>query len=1077
MLKHKKLWLVLTIVFAVLMIVLFIANPIIYSLGVDVSLNNALGGETSKKVQTDIVYKVDEDGNQILDENGDPIPVDPPDYYTSAWDSQEELEAYEDYVCQQLEAEGAALLKNDNNALPLASGSNVSLFSESSYDFLYGGTGSGAVNTDDAKTLSDALEDTGKINVNGTLRKLYRQLKYTRSVPNATGGYSRDYLINEVPVSNLSTAESSYSDYNDAAIITLTRSGGEGADLPRGTSVSQGSGDSSDLKNGDYLILNDTEIEMLKYVKDKGFKKIIVLLNSSNSLQLDFVDTEAYGIDSVLWVGDVGQSGIQAVADIIAGDINPSGRIVDTFLLDNQSSPAMANFGIYEYTNTVDLGLASAQNNSDSASASADPDSSTGADMTKLNSRYVVYEEGIYVGYKYYETRYEDYVMGTANVGDYNYAADVKYPFGSGMSYLNSSGAGYTGSWDYSNYELDETSDDDNFIITLTVTNGTGVAGKHTVQIYMQSPYTQYDIDNKVEKASVELVGFAKTGTVAAGASEDVTIKVAKSEMASYDEYKAKTYIVDDGDYYFTAGKDAHDAVNNILAAKGYTPSSTSSKMDATGNTDVVAKHHESTFDAETYSKSVTGATVTNQFDCADVNNYTGSGTGNDTVTYLTRNNWTGTWPTTYTMTVTEQMWEDGLASDDSSVGPDGSTVGSDARQALITKGKTEFTTYYEEQYDTTISSVPVTGSSATMQLIELVDIYEDDVDGETVYTIGGRTDLKDPAWDTLLEQASYADMINLIYSGFRNTAAITSIGLPSTIDYNGPQGFTNALTSSESGMAYTSEDVMAATFNLELVKEMGECMGEDFLSHDCAGIYGPGGNTHRTPYCGRNFEYYSEDGFLGSEIAAVECAAIQSKGVYVHMKHCVLNDMESGRYGLSTFSNEQAIREIYLRPFEGAVESGEMIGVMTSFNRLGVVWSGASFNLMTNVLREEFGMDGIAITDCTMFGTPFDYRLGVLAGQNIWDGMSMGMATLDDLGNDAVMVTAVREAVKRIAYTISGSLAMNGIDSSTIIVSVMPWWSVLIWALGAVFAVLTVAGAVLTVLSFMKGGKSKKKK
>ncbi|MCD8307400.1 MAG: fibronectin type III-like domain-contianing protein, partial [Clostridia bacterium] len=910
------------------------------------------------------------------------------------------------------------------------------------------------------------------------------------------------------PVDELSSCESFYEQYGDAAIVTLARSGGEGADLPRGTSVAEGSGDATDLNNGDYLVLNDDEIELLEYLKDfkedGTFSKIIVLLNTSNPIQLDFLKEaeDEYGIDAVLWVGDVGQSGITSVVNILKGDINPSGRIVDTFLNNNQSSPAMANFGVYEYTNTTELGLASAQNNSDTDTAANIPDSSTDADITKLNSRYVVEEEGIYVGYKYYETRYEDYVLGQGNAGEYDYSSDVAYPFGYGLSYLDEDGKDYTGSWDYSNFQIDSTSDNDNFIITLDVTNGTGVAGKHTVQIYMQSPYTDYDKNNLVEKSSVELVGFEKTQTLAAGAKESLTIKVAKSEMASYDSNGAKTYIVDPGDYYFTAGKDAHDAVNNIIAKKlsdgkiEDTDNAIAGRMDAEGDTSVVGSYTvtldnnncytdgSNSYDANavksvnlTYNTSAaTGVTITNQFDCADVNNYTkaaDASSANETVTYLSRQDWTNTWPSTYTMAVTEQMWEDGLASDDSSKGPAGTdaSVGSTVRQALISSAKDTFSAYYYARYGTEITAVPAMGQDGDMQLFKDMVTATQNADG--TYTLT-RVDIKDESWNQLLSQATYADMTNLIYNGFRNTAAIDSIGLPSTIDFNGPQGFTNAITGSQSGMAYTSEDVMAATFNRDLVSEMGACMGEDFLDADCAGIYGPGGNIHRTPYCGRNFEYYSEDGFLGSEMASVECAAIESKGVYVYMKHCVLNDMESGRYGLSTFANEQAIREIYLRPFEGAVESGDMVGVMTSFNRLGVVWSGASFNLITGVLREEFGMMGQAITDCTMFATACDYRLGVLAGQNIWDGMSMGMAQLDGLDNDAVIVTAVREGVKWIAYTISGSLAMNGIDDNTRVVSVLPWWSKLIWGLGGVFAALTIAGAVLTVLSYRKAKQNK---
>ncbi|MCD8203286.1 MAG: glycoside hydrolase family 3 C-terminal domain-containing protein, partial [Prevotella sp.] len=529
------------------MIICFVANPIIFGLGYDTAINNFTGAVTSKKVNNS------DDGSE------------PPDYYTSDWEDSEALQAHEDEVCQNLEAEGAALLKNENNALPLSSGANVSLFSISSYDFMYGGTGSGEVDTSTATTLSDALTAEG-FNVNSTLRKKYKTLSstYARVTADATGGYSKDYSVNEAPVSELSSAESSYSDYGDAAIVTLARSGGEGADLPYGTSDQAGNGNTTDLTEGDYLRLTSDEVGLLNYLKtyktNGTFKKIIVLLNSSNSLQLDFL--EDYGIDAVLWVGDVGQTGITSVAKILSGEINPSGRIVDTFLKDNHSSPAMQNFGVFEYSNTSALNLDTAQNNQD-------------AGITKLNSRYVVYEEGIYVGYKYYETRYEDYVMGTANVGDYNYSADVAYPFGSGLSYTTSTASG---TWDYSDFTMTDNTEDDTFDISVKVTNNTGVAGKHTVQIYMQSPYTTYDINNKVEKASVELVGFDKTAKLANGESEIVNISVAKSEMASYDSNGAKTYIVDPGTYYFTAGRDSHDAINNILAKKASDASTTYSK-------------------------------------------------------------------------------------------------------------------------------------------------------------------------------------------------------------------------------------------------------------------------------------------------------------------------------------------------------------------------------------------------------------------------------------------------------------------------------------------------------------------
>ncbi len=1049
--KHAR-WLVLAIIFAVIMIILFVADGAIMGMGLAPTVNSYLHAESYKKVNA----------SKDL-------------YFTSDYKSADALQKEEDELCQQLEEEGAALLKNENNALPLAKGTKVSLFGASSYDFIYGGTGSGEVNTDNALTLSEALYKFG-IYTNEALENLYEELDYHRETPFAIGGYSSDYIINEVPagkIFNTGTGiQDTLKDYS-TAIVTFSRSGGEGADLPYGNNVTGCEEGGPDSKDGDYLVLNDDEILLLKDIynyKQSGLiKKIIVLVNSSNALQLDFVDNDQYGIDAVLWVGDVGQNGILGVASLLTeGNANPSGRIVDTFLNDNHSSPAMQNFGVYEYSNKDALGLDSAQNNMNSG-------------ITKLNSRYVVYEEGIYVGYKYYETRYEDYVTGSGNAdnGSWSYSADVAYPFGSGLSYTDESSEKYTtGTWDYSDFSVAVNEKDSSKLdITLNVTNGTGMDGKHTVQIYMQSPYTAYDQENGVEKASVELVGFDKK-SIAAGETAEYNITVDKSQLASYDSNKAEGYILEDGTFYFTAAHDAHEAVNNILAAKGYTPAATDSRMDAAGDaaaagTIVVSSSTDDNPDIISSTDATLGVDITtfktadamygngseveitNQFDNADLNKYTGA---NHTVTYLSRKDWKETWPQAVTgFAVTEQMWEDGLASDDSSVGPDNKTVGSDARAALVDSYEKNFKSYYEEKYDTTITDVPEMGAEGDMK----------------VYDMRGK-DITDPGWDTLLNQATYAEMTNLIYNAFRQTVAIDSIALPGTTDYNGPQGLTNAITNGESGMAYTSEDVMAATYNLELVAKMGKCIGEDFLAADIAGIYGPGGNIHRTPYSGRNFEYYSEDGWLSGAIAETEVQAISSKGVMVFMKHCVLNDQENGRYGLSTFANEQAIREIYLKPFESAVKTGSGVGVMTSFNRIGVVWSGANFNFLTNVLRGEFGMDGISITDCSMFVPSMDYRLGVLSGQNIWDGMSVGMAQLDGYEDDAVMVTAVREAIKQVAYTVSGSLAMNNMDGNTTIKTIMPSWASGVLAAGVVLGVLVLLCIILYTRTAIKAARNR---
>ena len=979
--KGSKLWAVMTAITAVLLVVCIVAIPVTSAFAT--AINVALNAKTQEIVP---------DPNATI-------------YFWSDYESEEDLVAYEKELCEQIEEEGAALLVNRDNTLPLAEGTKFTPFSQSSFNLLYGGTGSGQVSANDAVSLKAALDRAfGEDSVNPDQWKFYATCGYQRVNADTTGGNQSQYRINEVPWSEYSDAlQATWSNYGDVALVVLARSGGEGADLPSGLPELE-----PYMTDGDYLRLCKEEVEMfenLEALKEQGvFKKIVVLLNSSNSLQLDFVDD--YGIDAVLWIGDVGMTGINGVADILAGNVNPSGRLVDTFLRDNHSSPAMQNFGAYAYTNAAEYDTATAQNNTDPG-------------VAKCNQDYVVYQEGIYVGYRYYETRYEDYVLGQGNAGEYDYNADVAFPFGYGLSYTT---------FEYSNFTVEDQGD--TFLVGVDVTNTGAVDGKHTVQIYFQSPYTQYDKDNGVEKASVELCGFDKK-EIAAGATEHFEITVKKEDLTSYDANNARTYILEDGDYYFTVGSDAHNAVNNILMAKG----ADESRMSGSGDASLTYKWNNPTFDAETYSvSSATGNPITNLFDNADLNKYEGA--EDQQITYLTRNDWVGTFPQgPVALRITEEMWKDGLSHNE------------EDRAAIVEEYKA---LYYP---DATMPAMGVSGDLTASMFVQ--------------------TEADDPSWDDLISQIPYSEMTNLIYNGFHLTQPVPSIGLPGTNDENGPQGFTKSLMGGSSAMAYTSEDVMAATFNLELIESMGKCIGEDFLHATgedgtvYAGIYGPGANIHRTPYCGRNFEYYSEDGWLSGKVAAVEVAAIQDRGVYVFTKHFALNDQEEGRYGISTWSNEQAIRELYLEGFEGSVTEGGGMGVMSSFNRIGVVWSGAHHGLMTGILRDEWGMKGAAITDCSVMANYMDYRMGVLAGQDLWDGYSMGMATLDGLENDPAIVTAVQNAVKHIAYSITHSHAMN-IGNATVI-PVTPWWQMALYGATGVMAVLTALCAFLLVRSIRK--------
>ncbi len=973
--KKRNPWLIVTIVLLVFSILLTAAIPV--TAYYETMINAALNAKTQK----------------IIPGENSKI------FYWTDYESEEDLVNNDMAVCRQVEAEGAALLLNKNNALPLAADAKMSLFSQSASDPVFTGTGSAFMATGDAVSLYAALQDSFAPGcVNQELWKFYKTSGYKRVNAALSGGSPDQYRINEVPWEKYPEAlKATFPQYGDAAIVVLSRSSGEGADLPNSLEALR-----DYMTDGDYLRLCAEEralLDNLMQLKQDGvFKKVIVILNSSSTLQLDFIDD--YDIDALLWVGNLGLNGIPAVADILAGKVNPSGRIVDTFQKDNHAAPAMQNYNAYPYTNAAELGLAAAQNN-------------TAAGIDKCNQNYVVYQEGIYVGYRYFETRYEDYVLGRGNAGDYDYDKLVAFPFGSGLSYTT---------FDYSDFKI--TDQGSTILAEVDVTNTGGVDGKHTVQIYFQSPYTQYDIDNGVEKAAVELCGFDKK-EIAAGKTEHFAIEIRKDDLTSYDSTLAKTYIMDAGDYYFTVASDAHNAVNNILMAKG----ADTSRMSGTGDAALTAAWTLDKLDTTTYAVSAyTGNAITNLFEDADLNKYAGA--EGQTVTYLSRNDWQGTFPTTQSLRVTDAMWADGL------------THNAEERTAIVEKMKA---LYWQG------ATLPENGTGGTLKAIDFVEMpYED------------------TAWDKLVSQISYGDMLDTIYNGAFNTHALPAINLPATMEADGPTGYTKSLMGGASGMAFTSEDVIASSYSRDLAYLVGNCMAEDMLhsnqnsdSTSVAGIYAPGLNIHRSQYLGRHNEYYSEDGWLSGEIAAAQVQGIRSKGVLAFAKHFALNDQEQGRYGISVWANEQSIREVYLEAFEGAIRGGAM-NVMTSFNRIGVVWSGSHYGLMTGILRDEWGMEGAAITDMSINAKWMDYRMGLLAGQDIWCGQKGSMGTLDGSENDPAIASAVHKAMKNIVYSVTRTNAMNVGDA--VVLTVTPTWKIALYALTGAFYVLTAAGVFLTI-------------
>ena len=985
--SRKMLWSICTVVFTLLFAVTMIGGPIANNYAS--IINMVLKTESTK----------------TIGDAGDT-------YFEADYASAAEQEKAAQAICETAEANGATLLLNRENALPLAQGAKVSLFGTGSADFVYGGTGSGSVDSSKALNLKDALEADG-FSVNPTVWNFYTTgagKDYRRQLaPGSLNNYIFDnsgYLINEVPQSVFTDAEwNSVADYGDAAIMVVSRVCGEGSDLPW---FGTGDGD------GNILSLSQEERDILKKLADLKaagqVKSIIVLLNVSNPMELDFLQPSLcgvdYGVDACLWVGEVGQNGIEAIGDILNGTVNPSGKLVDTYCYDNLTSPAMQNTYVTSYTNAAEQGLAF---------------------KSTCNEYYEVYQEGIYVGYRYYETRYEDTVLGNANVGKYDYASTVAYPFGYGLSYTT---------FEYSGLTMKE--EGDNFVFTVSVSNTGSVDGREAVQIYMQSPYTDYDRENGIEKAAVELVGFEKVA-VPAGQTVSVDVTVPKSELRAYDANGAKTYIVDAGNYYFATGNGSHEALNNILVAKAELEDAANgtvdlNKMVGTGDASLAVQYQQASLDATTYAKTTDGTEISNQLDHADLNKFDDD-TSNDVV-YVSRSNWKNTMPEA-TITATAYQAAVQIAANDAIV----------AGLAI------------QDQPEST-GEMPTMGKEGTLTLPQFVGVP---MDGSI--TVNGQ----EYTWDDLLDQLTFSDMTKLVGLAYHSTASASNVGKPATKDENGPLGLTANLTGGGSSTGYTSADILAATFDREIAEAVGRSLGNDCLmatGKAYSGLYGPGVNIHRTPYGGRNFEYYSEDPFISGQICAAQVGGIQSKGVYVYMKHFALNDQDTGRDGLCVWTNEQAAREIYLQAFEYPIEQANALCVMTSFNRLGTTWAGGDYNLLTNILRNEFGMKGIILTDFSNSNNYMDVVQGVVAGGNAWDANDANKwpAKLKEYKDNATVCNAMRDASKHILYTVANSNAMNGVSENVQIVEVRAWWQTAILVLDVVFGVLAVGSAVMLV-------------
>ena len=869
-----------------------------------------------------------------------------PRYYASDFSSVAELKAAGLAKALEVEEEGIVLLKNRSGVLPLAPGSRVSLFGITCVDPVYGGTGSGAVETDSADDFVRSFEEAGLQVADGSLIAWYREEKAEENLGRSP------YAIGEGKWSRVKRhlGDEYREIVGTAAFFVIGRVGGEGSDMTGGAGKADAGADGTD-----YLTLNEEEISVLQGLKERKDEGVItsvtVILNSANPLSCAFLFDEAYGVDAALWVGSLGQSGVAAAGRVVSGLVNPSGCLPDTWWMDNGQNPVMQNFGAQVY---------------------GDAEAFFPDRAYYECTRYAVYQEGVYLGYRYTETRFTDTVQNREGAGDFNYEKTVAFPFGYGLSYtsftladmrVEKTGEGRQAAWD----------------VTVTVTNTGDRPGKKTIQVYAQKPCTVYDRESGIEKAAVELAGYGKTDLLRPGESQTLTVSVPEYFLTSYDAENTEIFLLEDGEYALTCADNAHDAAEKLLTAE-----------------DPLVRRFRLAFDGETFAASWgTGETVCSLFSFADINRYDGA--GDNAVAWYSRYNWAGTVTEgPVSLTMTGLMAVDLVLTDDSLPEED------------------EF---------------PTLGGDHGLQLIDLLD-----------------ADFDDPLWNDYMDQFTFEELETLCLTGLRETAAVERLGKPRTVDHNGPAGVTQKYAIGPNGYACVTDDpdrelcgtcypcsgILAATFNDTLIEEAGRLVGEDAMWAGYAGIYGPGLNLHRTPYAGRVFEYFSEDSLLTGLMGAAWTRGVQSRGVYVYMKHLALNEQEENRAGLGTWCTEQALRELYLRPFELAVVLGGAKCAMSAFNRLGPIWCGASPELLTDWLRGEVGMEGFVVTD--MFDRTYMVMANALAaGNDIPDGELLAYYTLAPYTEggetpNAAVVQAMRLSAKRVLYTVLHSRGMDGV-------------------------------------------------
>ena len=858
----------------------------------------------------------------------------------------------------EIAEEGTMLLQNDG-VLPLAAGTKLNVFGWASTNPMLGGGGSGALNTAyESVSLLQSLNDAG-IETNTELSDFYTSYKADRPV---CGMWTQDWTLPEPNVSKYSAdMMANAKAFSGTAMIVISRPGGEGADLPndvqaiidgtyqdgttyRAATYDDTLNEGNDWNAGDhYLQLDNREKEMVALVC-QNFENVIVVYNGSNAFEFGFVK-EYPQIKGLIWAAPGGHVGMTALGEVVSGKVNPSAKTVDTLVYNLKSTPWWNNFGDFNYTNMDEFKYTSV--------------GFTGTESTSIPS-FVNYVEGIYVGYRFYET--------AAAEGLINYDEVVQYSFGYGLSYTT-----------FTQKMSEITDNGDTISFTVDVTNTGTAAGKDVVEVYSNPPYT----NGGIEKASANLVQFEKTGVIEPGASQTVSIVISKEELMSYDEKNAKGYVLEAGDYEISINTDSHHKIEskvfNVAETVAYS-----------GENKRASDH----------------VTATNRFDYAAGN-----------VEYLSRADHFANYAAATAAPASFEMAEDAKAG-----------------FYNISNYLTAEATAADEDPN---AAAVATGADNGLKLVDMRGL-----------------DKNDPKWDQLMDEMTLDDMNALISLGGYQTNSVDSIGKVRTNDCDGPASINNNFTGVGS-IGFPVGVTIAVTWNKDLAYRFGESIGKMANEMDVSGWYAPAMNNHRTAFAGRNFEYYSEDPVLSGHIAANAVKGSQDYGVYAYMKHFALNDQEGNRCDmLCTWSNEQAIREIYLKPFEKCVKDADCLAVMSSFNYIGNRWAGGSSSLCRNVLRDEWGFRGFVETD--YFGV-YGY---MSADQGIRNGSDLMLVNYPTATNDvqfretAGAQQAMRESAKNILYVVANSRQYDPENLNTGI----PKWKIIMYAADAVITLLCLA-------------------